>query len=210
MDLYTRELYTRKVGCIIYATGQEKEEAAESYPETEAVIHHWLSHRGSYLPLPIFLSLSLLEPLPLSVRPSCERSRYAPSRMPCHPGEKNNISLWNISNSMIATFIYTRPLGRVMACGSLRLLALRFFLFARLPYTRGHACTCTRGLLHRTEKRVAEQRPTAVFITRRETRRGGGCVKFAQTNRRWRRCRRFVDGRSRRHSTTASVTKYFN
>lgn len=206
MDLYTRE--SGKVGCIIYATGQEKEEAAESYPETEAVIHHWLSHRGSYRYLSF--SLSLLEPLPLSVRPSCERSRYAPSRMPCHPGEKNNISLWNISNSMIATFIYTRPLGRVMACGSLRLLALRFFLFARLPYTRGHACTCTRGLLHRTEKRVAEQRPTAVFITRRETRRGGGCVKFAQTNRRWRRCRRFVDGRSRRHSTTASVTKYFN
>lgn len=91
MDLYTRE--SGKVGCIIYATGQEKEEAAESYPETEAVIHHWLSHRGSYLPLPIFLSLSFLEPLPLSVRPSCERSRYAPSRMPCHPGEKNNISL---------------------------------------------------------------------------------------------------------------------
>lgn len=57
MDLYTRE--SGKVGCIIYATGQEKEEAAESYPETEAVIHHWLSHRGSYLPLPIFLSLSL-------------------------------------------------------------------------------------------------------------------------------------------------------
>lgn len=33
MDLYTRE--SGKVGCIIYATGQEKEEAAESYPETE-------------------------------------------------------------------------------------------------------------------------------------------------------------------------------
>lgn len=29
---------------------------------------------------------------------------------------------------------------------------------------------------------MAEQRPTAVFITRRETRRGGGRVKFAQTN----------------------------
>lgn len=55
MDLYTRE--SGKVGCIIYTTGQEKEEAAESYPETEAVIHHWLSHRGSYLPLSLSLSL---------------------------------------------------------------------------------------------------------------------------------------------------------
>lgn len=90
MDLYTRE--SGKVGCIIYTTGQEKEEAAESYPETEAVIHHWLSHRGSYLPLSLSLPLPFSSSsYPFSVRPSCER--YAPSRMPCHPGEKNNISL---------------------------------------------------------------------------------------------------------------------
>lgn len=169
MDLYTRE--SGKVGCIIYATGQEKEEAAESYPETEAVIHHWLSHRGSYLPLPIFLSLSLLEPLPLSVRPSCERSRYAPSRMPCHPGEKNNISLWNISNSMIATFIYTRPLGRVMACGSLRLLALRFFLFAHLPYTGTRVYVYTRFTTPYGEESGRATPDRGVYYAARDTSR---------------------------------------
>lgn len=50
------------------------------------------STTGSVTGAAIYLSLSFSSsPYPFSVRPSCER--YAPSRMPCHPGEKNNISL---------------------------------------------------------------------------------------------------------------------
>lgn len=85
MDLYTRE--SGKVGCIIYGPRERRGGRELS------------GDRGRHPPLaqsqePISFSLSLSfssSPYPFSVRPSCER--YAPSRMPCHPGEKNNISL---------------------------------------------------------------------------------------------------------------------
>lgn len=63
MDLYTRE--SGKVGCIIYTTGQEKEEAAESYPDRGR--HPPLAQSQGQLPTVISLSPSslLLELLPL-------------------------------------------------------------------------------------------------------------------------------------------------
>lgn len=169
-----------------------------------------LAQSQGQLPTVTYLSLSLFSsPYPFLFDPLVKGLGTPRVACPVIP-VKRIISLFET-----LAILWSPPLfipGRCVGWWRVARCASSLFVSSYSPVfrTRGHACTCTRGLLHRTEKRVAEQRPTAVFITRRETRRGGGCVKFAQTNRRWRRCRRFVDGRSRRHSTTASVTKYFN
>lgn len=213
MDLYTRE--SGKVGCIIYGPRERRGGRELS------------GDRGRHPPLaqsqePISFSLSLSfssSPYPFSVRPSCER--YAPSRMPCHPGEKNNISLWNISNSMIATFIYIagRCVGwwRVARCASSLFLASSSFvppLPRLLPYTSAGIYTrMYTPVYYHYVRREESGRATpdrGVYYAARDASRRWAREIRADKRRRWRRCRRFVDGRSRRHSTTASVTKYFN
>lgn len=169
-----------------------------------------LAQSQGQLPTVTYLSLSLFSsPYPFLFDPLVKGLGTPRVACPVIP-VKRIISLFETLAILWSPplFIPGRWVGwwRVARCAS----SLFVSSYSPVFRTRGDTRVRVRGLLHRTEKRVAEQRPTAVFITRRETRRGGGCVKFAQTNRRWRRCRRFVDGRSRRHSTTASVTKYFN
>lgn len=160
------------------------------------------STTGSVTGAAIYLSLSFSSsPYPFSVRPSCER--YAPSRMPCHPGEKNNISLWNISNSMIATFIYIagRCVGwwRVARCASSLFLVSSSFvppLPRLLPYTSAGIYTRIYTPVYyyyvRREESGRATPDRGVYYAARDASRRWAREIRADKRRRWRRCRRPV------------------
>lgn len=74
--IYTRIRQSRVYYVYIRRAKRKKRRQRELSVETEAtVIHHRLSHRGSYLSLSNSLSSFSSSPYPFSVRPSCERSR---------------------------------------------------------------------------------------------------------------------------------------
>lgn len=140
MDLYTR----------IRAKSVQREKAPElGYPTT--IIHPAAATR---LLCPFLASWFFNHPT-LCVRPS-ERSLAESHAL--SSSEKNNISLWNISNSMIATFIYTACRAVPRWCGASLLPRASFSIRVSPAHINRYAEKDRRSRDHRS-----------LFITRRAT-----------------------------------------